>query len=145
MPFGTRQRKGRKGSQGAKRITRDRETERHRDKAKWGTPKLSATTHYLFCPFMTFYALWYPRMKRAKRAEGSEKVKTKVRVNAPPFMPFYDVLCPLVPDLTISLSLASPQKKRMAALTRCTFAHTKPPPTKGETTLKVFNILILDS
>ena len=34
--------------------------------------------------------------KGQKRSQGSKKVKPKVRVNALPFMPFYDVLCPLV-------------------------------------------------
>ena len=36
--------------------------------------------------------------KGQKRSQGSKKVKPKVRVNALPFMPFYDVLCPLVPE-----------------------------------------------
>ena len=31
-----------------------------------------------------------------------KKVITKVRVNALPFMPFYDALCPLVPDNEMS-------------------------------------------
>ena len=104
-----------KRSERAKRVTRGRETERQRDKARSGIIKLSATTHYLLCPFMTFYALWYPTTKRSERVtRGKEDHKGQrdretqrqsevghpkiVRDNALPFLPFYDVLCPLVPE-----------------------------------------------
>ena len=33
------------------------------------------TTHYLLCPFMTFYALWYPRMKKGRKGTRGKKVR----------------------------------------------------------------------
>ena len=58
VPENEKVRKGQKGSQGAKRVTRDRETE---TQSEVGHPKI-------------------------------------VRDNTLPFMTFYDVLCPLVPE-----------------------------------------------
>ena len=78
----------------AERVTRGRRVRKVRDKA-------TETTHYLLCPFMTLYALWHPRMKRAEKVTRDRRVrrvKTKGRDNALPFMPFYDALCPLVPE-----------------------------------------------
>ena len=49
-----------------KRVTRVTKGTRVRD---------SETTHYLLCPFMTFYALWYPRMKRSERVTRVRKVR----------------------------------------------------------------------
>ena len=48
------------------------ETERQSEVGYRRWAEGSVTTHYLLCPFMTLYALWYPRMKRAQRV-------TKVR------------------------------------------------------------------
>ena len=56
-----------KGSQGVERAER-LETARQRDRV---------TKHYLLCPFMTFYALWYPRMKKGKKeSQGAERLET---------------------------------------------------------------------
>ena len=38
------------------------------------------------------------RAERSKKGRRVRKVKTKVRVNALPFMTLYDLLCPLMPD-----------------------------------------------
>ena len=70
----------------------------------------TATTHYLLCPFMTFYALWYPRMKRAQsvtsvtsgrkvtRVTRSRKVRDSETVTTHyllcPFMTFYALWYP---------------------------------------------------
>ena len=48
----------------AERVTRGRKGKRVRDKE---------TTHYLLCPFMTFYALWYPRMKKGRKGHKGQK------------------------------------------------------------------------
>ena len=43
--------------------------------------KETKTTHYLLCPFMTLYALWYPRIKKGKKGHKGQKGHkgTKVR------------------------------------------------------------------
>ena len=76
-------------AQGAKRGKRDTRVTRvrkghkgQRDKAKSGITKLSATTHYLFCPFMTLYALWCPTTKRAERAKrGTRDRETQTHIH----------------------------------------------------------------
>ena len=49
------------------------ETARQRDSG-------TKTTHYLLCPFMTFYALWYPRMKKGTKGhKGAERAQGTTR------------------------------------------------------------------
>ena len=78
--------KGKKGTRGRK--VRDNETNRHIDQE---------TMHYLLCPFMTFYALWCPRMKRVTRVPRGRKVRDNetwrtglltLCASFCPFMPF---------------------------------------------------------